>query len=94
MNCQTEEVAEFNTNQPLDGGLKHELGINKQPTAPLNGDIKIKMFDKLKELKQSFHLPENSILRPEDSFTGGRRLSSRSSTISRKNSRRSSEKRK
>ena len=91
MNCVTEEVAEFNTNAPIG---KHDLGISKQPTAPINGDIKIKMFDKLKELKQSFHLPENSILKPDDSFTGGRRLSSRSSTISRKNSRRSSEKRK
>ena len=57
--------------------------LSKSSAGP---DTKIKLFDKFTKFKESIKL--------EDSFNNARRLSSRSSSVSRKNSRRSSEKRK
>jgi len=43
-------ISEFNTNSAVNPEPKKDLAVTKQATAP-NGDIKIKLFDKLKDLK-------------------------------------------
>ena len=50
LEVEQQQISEFNTNSAVNPDPKKDLAVQKQTTAP-NGDIKIKLFDKLKDLK-------------------------------------------